>query len=412
MIQVFGITGTNGKTTASRMLREILEAEGGACGLIGTIEHQIGEKRYAPVNTTPGKELLRDLFHEMKEQKISQCVMEASSHGIHQGRIDEIQIAYGGFTNLSQDHLDYHETMEAYYQVKKRLFFKCRDGAAINLDDPYGKRLYQELKELNGPDGEKGLGWLAEQDSVPELKNYSLRDQGADFYGEILEETLEGSAFLFSENGRVLGKLRTHMPGEHFVYDAMLAAVMARQAGVGFSAIQEGLSRLVKVPGRMELIGSAEDTLGVVDYAHTPDGLEKLLSSLNQFKRGKLLCVFGCGGFRDKGKRQLMGEIAGTYSDYCVVTNDNPRGEPPENICQAIEEGLYPTGCQYTVIFDRYQAIKRAVFLADKWDIIVVAGKGHETYQLSGDKKLPFDDRTVLRELLEKKYEKIYNETN
>lgn len=397
MIQVFGITGTNGKTTASCMLREILEAENGACGLIGTIRHQIGEKSYVPINTTPGKELLKDLFHEMKEQKISQCVMEVSSHGIQQGRIHEIQIAYGGFTNLSQDHLDYHETMEAYYQVKKRLFFKCRDGAAINLDDPYGKRLYQELAENGG---------------VPGLKGYSLRDPEADFYGEILEETLEGSVFLFAEKGQVLGRLKTYMPGEHFVYDAMLAAVMARQAGTEFFAIQEGLSRLTKVPGRMEFIGSMEDTLGVVDYAHTPDGLEKLLSSLVRFKRGKLLCVFGCGGFRDKGKRPLMGKIAGTYSDYCVVTNDNPRGEPPENICQAIEEGLYPTGCQYTVIFDRYQAIKRAVFLADKWDIIVVAGKGHEAYQLSGDKKLPFDDRHVLRELLEKKYEKTYNETN
>ncbi len=412
MIQVFGITGTNGKTTASCMLREILEAEDGACGLIGTIQHQIGEKRYAPINTTPGKELLKDLFHEMKEQKISQCVMEVSSHGIHQGRIDGIQIAYGGFTNLSQDHLDYHETMEAYYQVKKQLFFKCQAGASINVDDPYGKRLYQELKELGGPDGVGKTGQLTERGGAPALKSYSLRDKGADFYGEILKESLDGNIFRFSENGQVLGDLKTHMPGEHFVYDAMLAAAMARQAGTGFSAIQAGLSKLIKVPGRMELIGSMEDTLGVVDYAHTPDGLEKLLSSLTRFKRGKLLCVFGCGGFRDKGKRPLMGKIAGTYSDYCIVTNDNPRGEPPENICQAIEEGLYPTGCQYTVIFDRYQAIKRAVFLADKWDIIVVAGKGHEAYQLSGDQKLPFDDRNVLRELLEKKYEKTYNETN
>ena len=166
------------------------------------------------------------------------------------------------------------------------------------------------------------------------------------------------------------------------------------------------------VPGRMERIGSDKDTLGIVDYAHTPDGMEKLLTTLSGFKRGKLLCVFGCGGFRDKGKRFLMGETAGTYSDYAIITNDNPRGEPPENICQDIEEGLRPTGCSYQIIFDRYQAIKRAVSLADKWDIIVVAGKGHETYQLSGDQKIPFDDRAVLKELLEKKYEKNYDETN
>lgn len=397
MIRVFGITGTNGKTTAACMLRSILEAEGYACGLIGTIEHQIGEKNYIPINTTPGKALLKELFHEMKTQGIGQCVMEASSHGIDQGRIDDISIAYGGFTNLSQDHLDYHKTMECYYQAKKKLFTQCEKGAAVNLDDPYGKRLFRELPEM--------------VDS-PEIKGYSLKDQEADFYGEIKEETLQGSSFVFHESGKALGELKISIPGRHFIYNAMAAASMARQAGADFSSIKKGLAKMSNVPGRMELIGDSDDTLGVVDYAHTPDGLEKLLSTLSEFKRGRLLCVFGCGGFRDKGKRQIMGAIAGKWSDYCVITNDNPRGEPPENICQAIEEGVYPTGCDYCIILDRYQAIKRAVSLATKWDIIVVAGKGHEAYQLVGDEKLPFDDREVLKELLEKKYEKTYNETN
>lgn len=397
MIRVFGITGTNGKTTAACMLRSILEAEGYACGLIGTIEHQIGEKNYIPINTTPGKALLKELFHEMKTQGIGQCVMEASSHGIDQGRIDDISIAYGGFTNLSQDHLDYHKTMECYYQAKKKLFTQCEKGAAVNLDDSYGKRLFRELPEM--------------VDS-PEIKGYSLKDQEADFYGEIKEETLQGSSFVFHESGKALGELKISIPGRHFIYNAMAAASMARQAGADFSSIKKGLAKMSNVPGRMELIGDSDDTLGVVDYAHTPDGLEKLLSTLSEFKRGRLLCVFGCGGFRDKGKRQIMGAIAGKWSDYCVITNDNPRGEPPENICQAIEEGVYPTGCDYCIILDRYQAIKRAVSLATKWDIIVVAGKGHEAYQLVGDEKLPFDDREVLKELLEKKYEKTYNETN
>lgn len=397
MIRVFGITGTNGKTTAACMLRSILEAEGYACGLIGTIEHQIGEKNYTPINTTPGKALLKELFHEMKTQGIGQCVMEASSHGIDQGRIDDISIAYGGFTNLSQDHLDYHKTMECYYQAKKKLFTQCEKGAAVNLDDSYGKRLFRELPEM--------------VDS-PEIKGYSLKDQEADFYGEIKEETLQGSSFVFHESGKALGELKISIPGRHFIYNAMAAASMARQAGADFSSIKKGLAKMSNVPGRMELIGDSDDTLGVVDYAHTPDGLEKLLSTLSEFKRGRLLCVFGCGGFRDKGKRQIMGAIAGKWSDYCVITNDNPRGEPPENICQAIEEGVYPTGCDYCIILDRYQAIKRAVSLATKWDIIVVAGKGHEAYQLVGDEKLPFDDREVLKELLEKKYEKTYNETN
>ncbi len=396
MTRVFGITGTNGKTTTACMLKEILEQAGKTCGLIGTIEYQIGGKRHIPVNTTPGRDLLRDLFAEMKEEGVEQCVMEVSSHGIDQGRIDDIRIDYAGFTNLSQDHLDYHKTMENYYQVKKQLFLRCTEGAVINGDDPYGKRLYAELRET------------VDNSSI---KRYSLKDTAADYYGKILEKSLLRSRFQFFESGNLLGELEVSIPGEHFVYNAMLAASMARQAGIEFSYLRAGLLEL-HVPGRMQQIGSEEDTLGVVDYAHTPDGLEKLLATLSDLKRGRMLCVFGCGGFRDKGKREMMGRIAGSYSDYCIITNDNPRGEPPENIAQAIEEGLRPTGCPYCIVLDRYQAIKRAVSLADKWDIIVVAGKGHETYQLSGDQKLPFDDRKTLRELLEKKYEKTYGESD
>lgn len=396
MTRVFGITGTNGKTTTACMLKEILEQAGNPCGLIGTIEYQIGGKRHIPVNTTPGRDLLRDLFAEMKEEGVEQCVMEVSSHGIDQGRIDDIRIDYAGFTNLSQDHLDYHKTMENYYQVKKQLFLRCTEGAVINGDDPYGKRLYAELRET------------VDNSSI---KRYSLKDTAADYYGKILEKSLLRSRFQFFESGNLLGELEVSIPGEHFVYNAMLAASMARQAGIEFSHLRAGLLEL-HVPGRMQQIGSEEDTLGVVDYAHTPDGLEKLLTTLSELKRGRMLCVFGCGGFRDKGKREMMGRIAGFYSDYCIITNDNPRGEPPENIAQAIEEGLRPTGCPYCIVLDRYQAIKRAVSLADKWDIIVVAGKGHETYQLSGDQKLPFDDRKTLRELLEKKYEKTYGESD
>lgn len=396
MTRVFGITGTNGKTTTACMLKEILEQAGNPCGLIGTIEYQIGGKRHIPVNTTPGRDLLRDLFAEMKEEGVERCVMEVSSHGIDQGRIDDIRIDYAGFTNLSQDHLDYHKTMENYYQVKKQLFLRCTEGAVINGDDPYGKRLYAELRET------------VDNSSI---KRYSLKDTAADYYGKILEKSLLRSRFQFFESGNLLGELEVSIPGEHFVYNAMLAASMARQAGIEFSHLRAGLLEL-HVPGRMQQIGSEEDTLGVVDYAHTPDGLEKLLTTLSELKRGRMLCVFGCGGFRDKGKREMMGRIAGSYSDYCIITNDNPRGEPPENIAQAIEEGLRPTGCPYCIVLDRYQAIKRAVSLADKWDIIVVAGKGHETYQLSGDQKLPFDDRKTLRELLEKKYEKTYGESD
>lgn len=392
MIRVFGITGTNGKTTASWMLRNILEKIG-PCGLIGTIEYLIKDSRYVPKNTTPGKETLKTLFSEMKRQDVSQCVMEVSSHGIDQGRIDNIKFSGVGFTNLSRDHLDYHNTMEQYYQVKKKLFMMEAVQRTVNLDDEYGMRMYRELLLESGEP----------------VKGYSIERQDADYYGKITGISIRGTQMDFYEAGVCLGSLDINMPGKHFASDALLAAAMARQNGVDFPAISKGLREMKTVAGRMEQIGSPEDTLGIVDYAHTPDSLEQLLKTVNEFKRGKLLCVFGCGGFRDKGKRSLMGKIAGLYSDYCIITNDNPRGEPPENIAEAIEEGLHPTGCGYSIILNRYQAIKRAVSLADKWDIIVVAGKGHEMFQVSGSGCVPFDDRKVLKELLEKKYEKTYN---
>lgn len=396
LIRVFGITGTNGKTTASWMLRSILDQEC-PCSLIGTIEYLIKDSIYTPKNTTPGKETLRKLFSEMKRQDVSQCVMEVSSHGIDQGRIDDIKFSGVGFTNLSRDHLDYHKTMEKYYQVKKKLFLQDNVQRTINLDDEYGMRMYRELLT---------------DSAISALKGYSMESKEADYYGRIRETSIVGTQMDFYECGKYLGSLDVKIPGKHFASDALLAASMARQSGMDFSVIRQGLQEMEPVAGRMEQIGSPDDTLGIVDYAHTPDSLEHLLKTVNEFKRGKLLCVFGCGGFRDKGKRYLMGKIAGYYSDYCIITNDNPRGEPPENIAEAIEEGLHPTGCEYSVILNRYQAIKRAVSLADKWDIIVVAGKGHETYQISGSGCIPFDDRKVLKELLEKKYEKTYNAAN
>ena len=395
MIRVFGITGTNGKTTASWMLRNILEQRC-PCGLIGTIEYIIKDTHYVPENTTPGKTLLHQLFSEMEAENVADCVMEVSSHGIHQGRVSSVRFDGVGFTNLTRDHLDYHGTMEQYYQTKKRLFIQGSYRKTICLDGEYGKRLYNELKI----------------EDIYSTKGCSLEIHDADFYGKIISDSIHGTLMDFYESGIYLGQLEISIPGKHFAEDALLAASMARQAGISFEDIKAGLEGMHSVAGRMERIGNAEDTLGIVDYAHTPDGLEQLLKTVSGFSRGKVLCVFGCGGYRDKGKRREMGRIAGMYSDYCIITNDNPRGEPPENIAEEIEEGLHPTGCSYCIILDRYQAVKRAVSLADKWDIIVVAGKGHETYQISGGECRPFDDRKVLKELLENKYEKTYDETD
>ena len=396
MIRVFGITGTNGKTTASWMLRNILE-QTARCGLIGTIEYIIGETHYKAKNTTPGKDILRSLLAEMSADDIKYCVMEVSSHGLDQGRTDRVHFSGAGFTNLSRDHLDYHKNMEQYYLTKKKLFMSEKLNKTVNIDDTYGTRLYKELVSEYGKQT---------------VKSISLKYRDADFYGKIISQNLSGSIMEVYENGSFVGNVKVGIPGRHFASDALLAMAMAHQEGMAYNEIFRGIETLGTVAGRMEKTGSADDTLGIIDYAHTPDSLEKLLVSVAEMKRGKLLCVFGCGGFRDKGKRKLMGEIAGRYSDYCIITSDNPRGEPPENIAQAIEEGLYPTGCGYCVILNRYQAIRRAVSLADKWDVIVVAGKGHETYQISGGECIPFDDKKVLKELLEKKYEKTYNETD
>ena len=394
MIRVFGITGTNGKTTASWMLRSILQ-QTAPCGLIGTIEHIAGNLRCVPENTTPGKQMIARLFSEMTAVNIKQCVMEVSSHGIDQGRTEEVVFSGIGFTNLSRDHMDYHGSMEQYYQTKKKLFADNDACCAVNIDDSYGRRLYEEL---DGEYGEKVLN------------NFSLDFPYADFYGKIKSHDILGTSLEVYEKGILLGNMHVGIPGRHFASNAMLALVMARQAGVTFKTVRAGIESLDGIAGRMEIIGDADDTLGIVDYAHTPDSLEKLLETASEIKRGKVLCVFGCGGFRDKGKRKIMGEIAGRNSDYCIITNDNPRGEPPENIMTAIEEGVHPTGCGYCIVPDRYQAIRRAVSLADKWDIIVVAGKGHETYQFTGNGSVPFDDRKVLKELLERKYEKTYYE--
>ena len=380
MIRVFGITGTNGKTTASWMLRNILE-QTARCGLIGTIEYIIGDTHYVPKNTTPGKDFLRSLLDDLSADKIKYCVMEVSSHGTHQGRTDQVTFTGAGFTNLSRDHLDYHGSMEQYYQTKKKLFMREGLNSTINIDDTYGRRLYNELICEYG-------------DSI---KSFSLLDKSADFYGRVMKEDIAGTVMEVYENGCNSGTVCIKIPGRHFASDALLAAAMARRAGLPFGSVKCGIESLDRVPGRMEMTGSSDDTLGIVDYAHTPDSLEKLLDTVSDMKRGKLLCVFGCGGGRDKGKRQLMGEIAGRYSDYCIITNDNPREEPPENIALAIEEGLHPTGCGYSIILNRYQAIRRAVALSDKWDIIVVAGKGHENYQISGDRCVPFDDKKVLK---------------
>lgn len=386
MTDVFAITGTNGKTTASYMLRNILCYSGRKTGLIGTITHQIGEEEYSPVNTTPGKDLLRTYFDKMDSKHMDCCVIEASSHGLVQGRLDDTEISYGAFTNLTQDHLDYHKTMEEYFRCKCLLFERNLKGGAVNADDSWGQKI---LKSYGKKD---------------KLTSVSMKDRHCDYFGKTAEADITGQVLEIYIKGKYAGDVRLSMPGVQFAYDALIAIGLAYEYGIEFDKIRAGIETLRSVPGRWQLVWDRDNIRAIVDFAHTPDALERLLKTARNLTDGQIICMFGCGGDRDTGKRFQMGEIAGRYSDYVIVTSDNPRGEDPEDITARIEEGVYSTGASYSVIPDRKKAIRKAAVLARKNTLIIVAGKGHEKYQIIGDKKLPFDDVRILKEFLEEKY--------
>lgn len=368
------------------MLRNILCYSGRKTGLIGTITHQIGEEEYSPVNTTPGKDLLRTYFDKMDSKHMDCCVIEASSHGLVQGRLDDTEISYGAFTNLTQDHLDYHKTMEEYFRCKCLLFERNLKGGAVNADDSWGQKI---LKSYGKKD---------------KLASVSMKDRHCDYFGKTAEADITGQVLEIYIKGEYAGDVRLSMPGVQFAYDALIAIGLAYEYGIDFDKIRAGIETLRSVPGRWQLVWDRDNIRAIVDFAHTPDALERLLKTARNLTDGQIICMFGCGGDRDTGKRFQMGEIAGRYSDYVIVTSDNPRGEDPEDITARIEEGVYSTGASYSVIPDRKKAIRKAAVLARKNTLIIVAGKGHEKYQIIGDKKLPFDDVRILKEFLEEKY--------
>ena len=382
--RLFGVTGTNGKTTVTYMLKSMLEAGGIACGVLGTIGYAFNDQVYEATNTTPEASTLQKFFAAMRAAGIENCAMEVSSHGLAMGKVDDIQFQVTIFTNLTPDHMDYHHNLEDYYQAKKKLFTLPGSIPVVNVDDEYGKMLFQELVA-----------------GGRNPRSYSLRDKKAYHYGEILETTERGSILLVLEKGIPLGKISLNTPGIFTIYNGLSALAAARAAHVTFSAIQEGLAGLKGVPGRFELVENKKGFIVVVDYAHTPDALEKVLKTASDFKKGRILCVFGCGGDRDKVKRSLMGEVAGRYSDYCIITSDNPRTEKQADIAADIEKGIYDTGCNYEIIEDRYEGIKRAVSICKKGDVLLIAGKGHETYQIIGHEKTHFDDREIVRKIIE-----------
>ncbi len=383
-LNVFGVTGTNGKTTITYLIKQILEAANISCGLLGTISYKIGNNEYNSSNTTPESFELQKMFDNMHREKINACAMEVSSHSLALSRVEDIDFDYGIFTNLTPDHLDFHEDFDHYYLSKKKLFYKTRKANIINEDDKYGKKLAYELKnELNVPCFTFGV------------------QNDADYKAENISISEKSSSFELLFNRKILGFLSLPIPGMFSVYNALAAAGICLEAGIGFEEVKAGLQNIKGVPGRFQVVENKKDIIAIVDYAHTPDALEKVLSTANGFKKGRLICLFGCGGDRDRTKRPLMGKIAGELADYCIITSDNPRNEDPKQILKDTETGIIPTECPYEIVEDRFEAIKRTVEIYNKNDIIILAGKGHETYQVIGSHTIHFDDREAVLSIIE-----------
>ncbi|MCC6442279.1 MAG: UDP-N-acetylmuramoyl-L-alanyl-D-glutamate--2,6-diaminopimelate ligase [Armatimonadetes bacterium] len=384
-LRMVGVTGTNGKTTTSIMVRNCLGAAGGRPGLIGTLGAEIGGEPLPSSLTTPKAHALQELLAEMLRRGADAVSMEVSSHALALRRTDHIAFDTAVFTNLTQDHLDFHRDFEDYYQAKRRLFTDYAAAspkpfsAVINRDAPYGRRL---LSESFGKTMSYGL----------EEANVSARDIKVD---------ASGAAFTVCYGGLAAFPVRLRVGGMFNVYNALAAAAACRALGLPTSAVREGLERTA-VPGRFEPVSTGKDFSILVDYAHTPDGLENVLKSARQIAPNRLIAVFGCGGDRDRTKRPLMGRIAAERADCAVVTSDNPRTEDPGTIIAEILTGI-PESRRPAVRVepDRRQAIALAIEMAAPGDVIVIAGKGHEDYQIIGTTRHPFDDRQAARELLE-----------
>lgn len=383
---IYGVTGTNGKTTISYLVKSIVEAAGKQCGVLGTIAYVYGGKTFESVNTTPESFEMQRMLSEMKDEyKTDVCSMEVSSHSLELARVDDVDFDYSAFTNLTEDHLDFHRDFDDYYNAKKRLFLLTKKMNVINTDDEYGKKLYAELEAEGRP-----------------VRSYSAEGNLTAYYrADIHESTAHGTDASFIENGKVLGDIHINTPGKFSVANALCAAGMALASGIAWDDVKAGIESVKGVAGRFENVPNSKGMPVIVDYAHTPDALVKVLNTAAEFTKGRIITVFGCGGDRDSTKRPFMGEAAGELSDFCVVTSDNPRTEDPDAIIKDILPGIDKTGCTYETESDRRKAIKRALQEYKPGDTIVIAGKGHETYQIIGQIKQHFDDRETALQIIE-----------
>ncbi len=377
-VKTIGVTGTNGKTTVTYLLESMIAAEGKTCGVVGTVNTRIGKEIFASQNTTPGFLQNQRMLSQLSQQKVEYCLMEVSSHALHQGRVDGIDFAAGIFTNLTQDHLDYHAGMEDYFQAKALLFARLCDEAPalINTDDPYGERM-------------SGL-------SRGMVMSYGI-DRPAQVSARHIGYALDGTSFELCFPGRSV-KIRTPLIGKHNVYNILAASAAAYALRIPVAAIAKGIAAMGQVPGRLESVATGKDFFVFIDYAHTPDGLINVLTALRAVTNNKILLVFGCGGDRDRSKRPQMGKAASGLADYVIVTSDNPRSEDPAAIIKDVTAGC--TGENFEICPDRREAIGRALKRADRGNLILLAGKGHEDYQILKDKTVPFNEKAIVKELL------------
>jgi len=392
-LAMIGVTGTNGKTTITYLCRAVLEAAGRKVGVIGTVAYQIGTERLPASHTTPGAVELQALLARMVGAGMDAAVMEVSSHALALDRVAGCEFDVAVFTNLTQDHLDFHADLEDYFQAKVRLFSGLtQDGrkprakrAVVNVDDERGARVCQACR-------------------VP-VWTYAIR-QPADLRAEAVRLSLAGTRFTAATPvGRF--DVDSRLVGEHNVYNVLAAIGVGLQEGLTPDQIRAGLASVENVPGRFERVEAGQDFTVVVDYAHTEDALVRLLTAANQLKTGRIITVFGCGGDRDRGKRPKMGRAAAERSDVVVLTSDNPRSEDPLFILGEVEAGVKealaaaPARARYQVIADRRQAIEAAVREARSGDTVLIAGKGHEDYQIVGNQRFHFDDREAAREAIQ-----------
>lgn len=378
-LKLIGLTGTNGKTTTTFLIKQILENVGKKVGLIGTVQNMVGDEVYPAHYTTPDPHELQSLFRKMVDAGCEYCIMEVSSQALAQGRVEGIHFHIGAFTNLTQDHLDYHKTWENYFESKKLLFKAC-DCAVTNLDDEYG------LKIVDGCDCR--------------VVTYGVDNMKADFVARNVGFSANGVRYDLV--GEKMGRVSCPIPGRFSVYNSLCATSVALTLGVDFTDVLEAISKSNGVKGRIEVVPTPnQDYTVIIDYAHSPDGLENIISSLKEIANGRVVTVFGCGGDRDRTKRPKMGKIAAELSDFCVVTSDNPRSENPSVIIEDILEGMKDSATPYEVVENRKEAIAWAMKNAQPNDIILLAGKGHETYQILPTGTIHFDEREAVAEVLE-----------